>query len=174
MFTSRTFVVFLIPIIILGLAIWFVATADIDRGDVEVAGALVGRAEMELSVTSSYLAERGGARRLAVEIKCRNVGSYEAHMHPKNFKLVLAKSDDPAGSVSPRSVFNPMQYTSTSAETPNSVSLIRPGTSRSIALVFYGETMPRGDEWEDHLLSLEYYDEAAPLMLSKLLNPTEE
>jgi hypothetical protein len=67
-----------------------------------------------------------------------------------------------------------MSHTSTCEEAPDSVSRIPPNAVRSLTMAFYGETLPRGDEWDDYLLSLEYYDPAASIMLSRLLNPTEE
>jgi hypothetical protein len=174
LFTSKTFIVFLIPFVLLGMVIWFVATTDIDRGNVRVAGALVSPADVELSVTSSYLTEEGGARKLIVEMEGKNVGSVDVNLNPKNFQLVLANNENPNNPVAPRSVYNPMSHTSTCEEAPDSVSRIPPNAVRSLTVVFYGETLPSGDEWGGYLLSLEYYDPAASIMLSKLLKPTEE
>jgi len=174
LFTSKTFIIFLIPLVILGMFIWFLATTDIDRDNVRVAGALVSNSDVELSVTSCSLIESEGARKLAVEMEGRNVGSVDVNLNPSNFKLVLAKSEIAGGLDSPHSIYNPMNYTSTCEMALDSVSRIPPGAVRSVRLVFWGETMPSGGEWDEHVLSLEYYDERATLMVSKLLKPSEE
>ncbi len=174
MLTRKMFFTFIIPIVLLGLFILYLAAADIDSGDVRVAGALLSPADVELSVNSSYLTSESGTRKLVVEMEGKNVGSVDVNLNPKNFQLVLASSRNPADSVAPRSVYNPVSHTSTCEEAPDSVSRIPPNAVRSLTVVFYGETLPSGDEWGGYLLSLEYYDPAASIMLSKLLNPTEE
>lgn len=174
MFSSKTFIVFLIPLALFGLFVWFVAGVEIDRGDVRVAGALVSPAEMELSVTSSYLDESSGTRKLFVEMEGRNTSSVSVNLNPNDFQLVLASNANPTGSVARQSIFNPMRYTSTCEQALASVSVIPPAAVRSITLVFWGETLPRGDEWDDYHLSLEYYDPATSVMLSTLLSPSEE
>ena len=174
MFTSKTFIIFLIPLALFGMFIWFVATTNIDRDDVRVGGALVSQADVELSVTSCSMIESEGARKLVVEMEGRNEGSVDINLNPKYFKLVLMNNETLDGLAAPKSVFNPMRYTSTCEKALNSVSRIPPDAVRSVTLVFWGETMPSGDEWDEHLLSLEYYDEGAGLMVSRLLNPAEE
>ena len=172
MFTSRTFIIFLIPIIILGLGLWFMASLDVDSSNVQVAGALVGSAEVELSVNDCYLTEADGMRKLIVEMEGKNAGSSNVSLNPAKFQLVLGESENPVHAK--RIVYNPMRYTSACEEAPASVSSIPPDAVRSVTLVFWGENLPRGDEWEDHLLSLEYYDPTTSLMMSKLINPSEE
>ena len=174
MITSRTFIIFLIPLIILGMFVWLVATVDIDRGDVRVAGALVGPAGVELSVNSSYLAEIDGVRKLFVEMEGRNTSSTNVNLNPKEFQLVLVGNEDPTGSATRQIVYNPMRYTSTCEQALASVSAIPPEAVRSITLVFWGETLPQGDEWGDYHLSLEYYDAKTHFMISKLISPSEE
>ncbi|RJP29309.1 MAG: hypothetical protein C4536_11570 [Actinobacteria bacterium] len=174
MFTSRTFIIFLIPVVFLGLLLWFVASIDLDGSDVKVAGALTTPTRVELSVNSSHLTSQNGMRKLVVEMAGRNTSSIDVNLNPGNFQLILAASDNPTGSISTRRVFNPMNYTSKCDEAPASLSRIPVDAVRSVTLVFYGETLPSGDEWDDYLLSLEYYDTATPIMLSTLLNPTEE
>ncbi len=172
MFTSRTFIIFLIPLIILGLGLWFVASLDTDSGNVQVAGALVGSTDVELSVNNCYLTEADGTRKLVVEMEGKNAGSLNVSLNPGKFQLVLGKSENPMHAK--RVVYNPIRYTSVCEDAPASVSSIPPDAIRSVTLVFWGENLPRGDEWEDHLLSLEYYDPSTSLMVSKLINPSEE
>lgn len=174
MFTSRTFVAFLIPIAILGLFIWFAATLEIDRSDVQVAGTLVSSVDVEVSVNSSRLVTESGTRKLIVEMDSRNDSSMSVNLNPKNFQLILMPNENPTGAGATERVFIPMRYTSTCEEAPASVSIIPVGAVRSVTLVFYGEALPSGDEWEDYHLSLEYYDPFTPLMLSNLLSPVEE
>lgn len=173
MFTSRTFIIFLIPLVIFGLFLWFAATLDIDSGDVRVGGALVGPVDMELSVTSSRLEENNGARKLIVEMEGKNSSAVNLDLNPKDFQLVLVSNENSAGSAR-QSIYNPMHYTSICEEAPASVSSIPPDAVRSMTLIFWGENLPRGDEWEDYHLSLEYYDTSNQIMISKLINPTEE
>ena len=174
MFTSRTFIVFLIPIAILALFVWFATTLEVNRSDVQVAGALVSSVDVEVSVNSSRLTSESGTRKLIVEMDGRNESSKNVNLNPKNFQLVLMPNDNPTGTGVPQRVYIPMRYTSTCEEAPASLSFIPSGAVRSVTLVFYGETLPSGDAWEDYHLSLEYYDPITPLMLSNLLNPTEE
>jgi hypothetical protein len=172
LYTSRTFIIFLIPLIILGLGLWFVASLDVNSGDVQVAGALIRSTEVEMSVNDCYLTETDGTRKLVVEMEGKNTGFSNINLNPGKFQLVLAKSENPVQSQ--RIVYNPMRYTSTCEDAPASVSSIPPDAVRSVTLVFWGENLPRGDEWEDHLLSLEYLDPSTSLMVSKLINPSEE
>lgn len=143
-----------------------------DNSSVRVAGALIGTAEVEISVNDCYLTEANGTRKLVVEMEGRNVCTTNVNLNPSKFQLVLSDSENPTGSR--RSVFNPMRYTSVCEDAPASLAAIPPDAVRSVTLVFWGESLPSGDEWEDFLLSLEYYDPTTPLMISKLLNPSEE
>jgi len=173
LFTSKTFIIFLIPVAILGLFIWFVASTEINRGNVQVAGTLVSSADVEVSVNSSRITSEDGTRKLIVEMDSRNDSSTNVNLNPKNFQLILVPSENPTGGAQQR-VFIPMRYASTCEEAPTSVSSIPVGAVRSVTLVFYGETLPSGDDWDGYHLSLEYYDPTTPLMLSNLLSPTEE
>ncbi len=163
--------VFLIPLAFLGLFIWLAASVDMDRGSVKVAGALVGAVGVDLSVTSSYLSGSGGARRLFVEMEGRNESGGIVNLVPHEFKLVLAGNNRPAGN---HIVYHPLRYTSCCEQAPASVSSIPTGAVRSITLVFWGENLPRGAEWGDYHLSLEYYDLSSNFMVSKLISPTED
>ncbi len=174
MFTSRTFVIFLIPMAIFGLFLWFAATLDIDSGDVRVAGTLISPTDMELSVTSSQLTESNGSRKLVVEMESRNNSSTNINLDPKGFQLILASNENPAASSVRHSIYNPMHYSSVCDQAPNSLSSIPPDAVRSMTLIFWGENLPRGDEWEDYHLSLEYYDTSNQIMISKLIKPSQE
>lgn len=173
LFPSRFLIALLIPVIVFSLGVWFLLSNEIDRNEVRVAGTLVGAAEVELYVQGCSVAEKQGTRRLTVTMEARNIGDAEVNLNPGGFQLLLARKSDPATRAT-RSVFNPMHFTSSSEDAPDSVSRIPPAATRRITLVFWGQTLPRGDEWEEHFLSLEYYDPATPLMLSKILNPVEE
>ncbi|MEW6555128.1 MAG: hypothetical protein AB1384_12685 [Actinomycetota bacterium] len=174
MFTSRTFLIFMIPLVIFGLFLWFITSLDLDRSNVKVGGALVGADDMEISVLSSRLEESNGARRLIVEMEGRNTSPANLDLNPKGFKLVLASNEDPANPTARQSIYNPMNYSSVCEQAPASVSSIPPNAVRSMTLVFWGENLPRGDEWDDYHLSLEYYDVPSHIMISRLINPTEE
>ena len=174
MFTSRTLIALIIPLVLIGLFFWFLATVDINRNDVRVAGALVGPVEMDLTVTSSYLDDSSGARKLYVEMEGRNNSPQNISLNPAEFQLVLASNEDPYGSTGRHSVFNPMRYTSTCEQAPGSVSSVPPDAIRNVTLVFWGETLRSGEEWDDYYLSLEYYDIGTQLVVSKLIRPAEE
>jgi hypothetical protein len=172
LFSSRFFVGLLIPAIIIGFAIWFVATADLDRGNVKVAGALVGAPDVRFSVVECKMAESGGVRKVLVKVEALNRCPRVVDIHPREFHLILAERDNLA-SLERQRVFIPMQYRSVCPEAPLSAGGIPPSSTRTVDLVFWGETLPRGGEWSDYLLSLEYYDAGTPLMFSKILNPNE-
>lgn len=174
MFSSRLFLGLLIPLIILGFGIWFAASADIDPGSVRVAGALVSAADVELSVKNAYITEGEGVRKLVVELDARNVSGIAVNLNPGKFELVLSKRASSADSTLPRGIFQPMSYSSTCDQAPNSMTVTPPNAVRSLTLRFWGATLPRGDEWKDYYLSLEYYDPATPLMISKPVNPEEK
>ncbi len=174
LFTSRTFIIFLIPLVIVGMFLWFLATTEIDRSNVEVGGVLVSPVEVELSINSSRITHESGTRKLIVEMEGKNVCSVDAYLNPNNFQLLLVENVNPTASLPPRRVYNPMNYTTDCDEAPASLSRIPAGAVRSVTLVFYAETLPRGEDWDDFHLSLEYYDPTTPLMLSTLLNPAEE
>jgi hypothetical protein len=168
----KLFYTFVIPIVLIGLLILFVATLDVESSDVRVAGALIGPEEFEMYVNDCYFAEIESTRQLFIEMEGRNFSASEVNLNPGKFQLVLSKSNNPAGTLT--MVYNPMRYTSICEDAPASESMIPPDSVRSVTLVFYGETLPSGDEWDDYLLSLEYYDPSASLMMSKLINPSEE
>ncbi|MBN2028098.1 MAG: hypothetical protein JW854_15220 [Actinobacteria bacterium] len=174
MLTSRTFIIFLIPVAILGLFIWFATTLEVDRSNVQVAGTLVSSIDVEVSVNSSRLTSESGTRKLIVEMDSQNDSSTCVNLNPNKFHLVLVPNENPTGSGAAEQVFIPMRYTSSCEEAPASLSAIPVGAVRSVTLVFYGEALPSGEEWDDYHLSLEYYDPSTPLMLSNLLSPTEE
>jgi hypothetical protein len=164
----------MIPLAIFGLFLWFIASLDLDRSNVRVGGALVGSEDVELSVTSSRLEEGDGARKLIVEMEGRNTSRTSLDLNPREFQLVLASNEDPASSTGQQSVYNPMHYSSACEQAPASVSSIPPDAVRSMTLVFWGENLPRGDEWGEYHLSLEYYDASNQIMISRLISPTEE
>jgi len=174
LFSSKTFIIFLIPLLIFGLFLWFLATTDIDSNNVRVAGTMIGETDVELSVTSSQMTESNGARKLVVEMESKNNSSGNVSLNPKGFQLVLASNENPAGTSARQSIYNPMHYSSVCEQAPASVSSIPPDAVRSMTLIFWGENLPRGDEWEDYHLSLEYYDTANQIMISKLISPSEE
>ncbi|NPV58791.1 MAG: hypothetical protein HPY75_03895 [Actinobacteria bacterium] len=172
MFSSRLFIGLLIPIIILGFAVWFALSADLDRSDVKVAGAYVGAPDIRLSVNGCEISEEGGARKVLVEVEAVNRDSRTIDLHPREFHLVLASKENPAA-LSTQRTFSPMQFRSFCAEAPLSASAIPPSSTRTVELVFWGGTVPRGGEWDDYVLSLEYIDATLPLMFSKIVNPVE-
>jgi hypothetical protein len=174
LFTSRTLIALLIPLVLIGLFFWFLAAVDINRDDVKVAGALVSPVEMDLTVTSTYLDDSSGVRKLFVEMEGRNNSSQDVNLNPAEFQLVLASNEDPSGSMGRHSIFNPMRYTSTCEQAPDSVSSVPPDAIRNVTLVFWGESLPNGEEWDDYFLSLEYYDIGTQLVISKLIRPAEE
>ncbi len=172
MFSSRFFVGLLIPAIILGFAVWFVFAADIDRGDVKVAGALVGAPDVRFTVDGCTVTEAGGTRSLLVKLEAFNRSTRTVELYPRDFHLVLVRKKDPAALERQRT-FTPMQYRSSCPDAPLSTTAIPPSSTRSVELVFWGGNMPRGGEWDEHVLSLEYYDAVTPLLFSKVLTPKE-
>ena len=171
MHVSRFFIILLIPIIILALGIWFASTNELDRGSVQVAGAMMGAVEVDLTVKDCYMDEGGDARALVVEIEVRNTGVSNVSVNPLDFQLVLFKNEQVASSTAFKSVYRPISYASTCAEAPGTTARIPPDAVRSISLRFWGGSMPRGEGWKDYSASLEYYDPSAPLLLSKPVNP---
>lgn len=171
MFASRFFIGLLIPIILIGLLIWFASSLNVNSSDVRVAGAMVSAARVDVSVADSYITEEGRSRKLVVEIDARNVGGANVDISPHDFRLVLAGNENLAWATAPKGVFPPMSYTSTCEAAPGSTELIPPGATRHYSISFWGGSLPRGGEWGDYYLNLEYYDPALPLMLSKPLNP---
>ena len=172
MFSSRFFVGLLIPLIILGFALWFVTSADLDRGDVKVAGALVGAPDVRFTAVECRVTEEGGTRKVLVRVEALNRSDRAVDIYPREFHLVLAGRENPDAPAQQR-VFVPMQYRSACPDAPLSQTAVPPSSARSMELVFWGGTMPRGGEWDEHILSLEYIDAAAPLMFSKILTPSE-
>ena len=174
MFSSRLFLGLLIPLIILGFGIWFAASADIDRGSVRVAGALVSAADVELSVKKACITEEEGVRKLVLEFDVRNICGIDVNLNPRNFQLLLIDKTRPASMTAQRGTFQPMHFTSVCDAAPNDIAKTPPNAVRSFTLRYWGATLPHGDEWKDYLLSLEYYDPATPLMISKPINPEEK
>jgi hypothetical protein len=161
----------LIILIILGLGIWVNASIDADPSNVQVAGAVIGASEVDFVVSDCYMTEEESGRHLVVEFEAQNGGDSDVDLDPGEFKLVLVKSENPTLTAGSKSIFKPRHYTSTCEEAAGSVSRIPPGSARSISLYYYGGNLPEGDEWNEHYLSLEYYDPFTPIMLSKTLNP---
>ncbi|MBC7253198.1 MAG: hypothetical protein H5T72_04425 [Actinobacteria bacterium] len=170
MFPSRLLIAFLIPLIILGLGIWFTVNAEINRGSVRVAGALVGKADVELTVKDCRLEEEG-TRTLVVAAEALNRDSADVSLDPNLFQAVVAPSSSPLGDALQHYIYHPMRFQSRCPQAPESHSRIPPGAVRSFTLYFWAENLPRGEEWKDYYLSLEYYDPAQSLMFSKLLQP---
>lgn len=171
MFSSRLLVGLLIIFVILGFGLWVNATADVDTGSVQVAGAVISSPDVDLSVANCYLTEEESGRHLVVEFEASNASDSDVELDPREFKLILVESENPTLTAGSKSFLKPRRFTSTCEEAATSLSTIPPGSVRSISLSFYGGTLPQGDEWDDHYLSLEYYDPATPIMLSKTLNP---
>lgn len=172
MFSSRFFVGLLIPVIILGFALWFALSADLDRNDVKVAGALVGAPDVRFTVGECAVAESGGTRKVLVKVEAQNSDDRAVELNPGDFHLVLVSRESPAALASQRT-FTPMQYRSSCPDAPMSATLLPPSSTRNVELVFWGGSMPRGEEWNGYFLSLEYMDAVTPLMFSKVLVPTE-
>ena len=171
MFSSRLLVGLLIILIILGLGIWANASIDVDPSNVQVAGAVIGSTDVEFLIANCYLTEEESGRHLVVELEAQNGGDSDVDLDPGEFKLVLVKSENPTVTAGSKSIFKPRRFTSTCEEAVASNSRIPPGSARSISLYYYGGSLPEGDEWNEHYLSLEYYDPFTPIMLSKTLNP---
>lgn len=172
LFPSRLLIAFLIPLVILGLGIWFTVNTEINRGSVRVAGALVGKADVELTVKDCHLEEEF-ARTLVVVAEALNRDSVDVSLSPNLFQAVLVPSSSPLGDEIQHYIYRPLRFQSLCPQAPESFSRIPPGAVRSFTLYFWAENLPRGEEWRDYYLSLEYYDPAQSLMLSKLLNPAE-
>ena len=173
MFSSRMLIALLIPVIILGLAAWLTATTGTYRSEVKVAGELVGKTNVNLTVKDCYLSDKQGTRTLTLALEARNVDEFDVSLNPLLFQLVLARNDDPLASAPHKGIYQPLRFSSTCPEAPESVSRIPPSATRFIALTFWGENLPGGNEWGDYILSLEYYDPSNSVMLSKLINPSE-
>jgi hypothetical protein len=174
LFSSRLFVGLLIPLIILGLGIWVVVSIEVDRSDVRVAGALIGAPDVELTVTDCYLLENQAPRKLVVVVDARNQGDTDVSLSPFTFQMVLARKSDPTASLQQESIFQPLSYRSRCDAALNNVSSIPPDALRTYTLTFWGETLPRGDDWDDYYINLEGYDTASSMAFSKPLNPEEK
>ncbi len=174
MFSSRMFIALLIPLIILALGAWLSVVNEADRSDVKVAGALVGKADVEFNVRECRLEEKGGSRTLLIDLEVRNVGETEVNVNPLLFQVALSSNSDPLAASSPNAVYQPMSFTSTCPEAPGSVSLVPASATRHISLSFWGQNLPRGREWDDYLASLDYYDPANTLILSTAIRPEEK
>jgi hypothetical protein len=173
LFPSRLLIALVIPLAILGLGIWFTASAEINRGSVRVAGVLVGQPDVELTVQECYLSEGGNGRVLTVSMEAHNRGNSDVNMDPRSFHLVLTQVEDPLGNRFPPRTFTPMRCQSSCNRAPNSLALIPADARRSYTLTFWANNLPRGEEWNEYYLSLEYYDPSSALLLSKLLRPEE-
>jgi len=171
LFSSRLLVGLLIIFIILGLGIWVNASIDVDPSNVQVAGAVIGSTDVEFLIANCYLTEEESGRHLVVELEAKNDSGSDVDLDPREFKLVLVKSETPTITAGSKNVYKPRRFTSTCEEAAASNSRIPPGSARSISLYYYGGSLPEGDEWNEHYLSLEYYDPFTPIMLSKTLNP---
>ena len=171
MFSSRLLVGLLIILVILGLGLWVSASTDINPSSVQVAGAFISSTEIDLIVANCYMTEEESGKHLLVELEAINTGDSQVELNPHEFKLILTKTETPTLTTGSKSTFKPRRVTSTCEEAAASLSSIPPGSVRAISLYYYGGSLPQGDEWNDHYLSLEYYDPATPIMLSKTLNP---
>lgn len=168
---AKVFITLLFPLIILAFGIWFCVTSDIERGNVRVAGAMLGTVDADFTVKCCRLQEGEGARRLVVELDVINEGSEKFSVNPFEFQLVLGRREQVAGGGLSMRTFRPIRCASASAPVPDDISVIQPNTARSYSLYFWGESLPTGEEWNDCYLSLEYYDPAIPILLSKPLRP---
>lgn len=173
MFPSRLLIALIIPLVILGLGIWFTASTEINRYSVRVAGALVGQPDVELTIQECYLSEEGAGRVLTVSMEAHNRGDSDVGMDPRSFLLLLTQVEDPLGNRIPPRNFTPMRYQSSCDQAPNSLALIPADARRSYTLAFWANNLPRGEEWNYYYLSLEYYDPSSAILMSKLLNPEE-
>jgi hypothetical protein len=174
MFSSRMLIALLIPVIILGFAAWLSATTEVNRSEVRVAGELLGGVDVGLEVRDCAFAEERGTRVLSLAVEARNAGERDVSLNPLLFQLVLAREGDTLSASSLKGVYQPMRFASTCPEAPESVSRIPPSATRHITLTFWGGNLPRGDEWDEYLLSLEYYDPSNSTVLSRLVNPPRE
>lgn len=173
MFSSRLLVALLIPAIILGFAAWLSSTTELNRSEVRVAGELLAGADVGLEVKDCSFSEEQGARVLSVAVDARNVGERDVNLNPLLFQLTLVRGSDLVNAASQRGVYQPLRFTSTCPEAPESVSRIPPSATRSMTLYFWGGNLPSGNEWDEYLLSLEYYDPANSIVLSRLINTPE-
>jgi len=173
MLISKLLVILLIPLVILSLGLWLFSVSEANRTRVEVAGALLGFADVEASVTECYLHVNEGARVLTVTLEARNRGEMEVSINPYLFQIVLAKRTELPEVSSLQTYFKPMRFTTLCPEAEQSISRIPPGATRTITFQFLAQNMPRGDDWDNYVLSLEYYDPDSEMALSKLLIPEE-
>lgn len=173
MFPSRFFIYLIIPIVIIGLALWLFVTVDVDRSNVEVAGALVGASDVELTVNQSYFVQEESGRKLVVEMAARNICRQDVNLDPRRFQLVVASSKDPTNPARQTNIYMPMHTSSECDASPASLTHIPPDAVRLITLRFWAENVPEAEELEKYFLSLEYYDPSTPLMISKTINPCE-
>lgn len=170
---SKLLVILLIPLVILGLGTWLFSVAEVNRNRVEVAGAVLGFADVDFTVRECFVEEHNGARVLTVTVDARNRGQTEVSVNPYLFQLVLAKRGDILGSASLQTYFKPMRFNTSCPEAERSVSGIPPSATRTTTFQFMAQNMPRGKDWDQYVLSLEYYDPDSELALSKLLVPEE-
>lgn len=168
---TRFFVVLLLPVIFLGCTLFFIGMNNTDRGDVRVAGALVGAEKVDATVKRCAIIDDQGNRRLLVELDVVNGGVMTITLKPSEFLAVLAWKDRPLDSNGQAGIFQPLSWTSTCEAALNSQSAIPPDATRSYCLYYWARTLPLGDEWNDYFMTLECYGATGSLLLSAQLNP---
>lgn len=174
MFSSRLFVGLIIPLVILGLGIWLFATADVNVGNVRVAGRLVSAPDIEFTVKECYVETgRAGRRNLVVELEADNKSSRYVEIDPYEFQVILVPAEDPLTTSTGNYTYPPLYAASCCKEVPGDMRTIPPGAVRRVTLRYWGENLPRGEDWKLYYLSLEYYDPDTPIILSKVINPEE-
>lgn len=168
---AKFFIVMLIPVIILAFGVWFSVSTDLERGSVQVAGAMLSPADISLTVTRCYVEEEGDGRRLVVELEARNGGGIDVNVHPPRFQLIMVHSENIAQVSDVRSIFQPIRFSSDCAEAPGDAARIPPGSVRRFSLRFWGGSLPSEEQRGEYFFSLEYYDAAEGIVLSKSLRP---
>jgi hypothetical protein len=171
LFTSRLFIGLMIPLILLGLLIWFAVSIDVNRNSVKVAGAIIGAADVDVVVKKCFFTEDASPRKLVLELEARNNSGTVVRLSPLTFQVVLSRKENPTSPTALEMSFRPMNYSSTCDAAPGSLSSIPSHALRSYSLTFWGDNMPRGEEWDKYFLHLEGNDEEAGFFLSKPLNP---
>ncbi len=173
MISYRIFVFLVIPVILLSFFFWFYAIARQELKEAQVAGEIVGSSNIKILINDCHMAYEGGSRVLVVGLTAENQMSFPLDLRPYDFHIYKVHKDDPTGRAVNRMSFAPISYQSYSDSAPGSVSYLPPGAKRNITLRFWGENMPRGDEWNEYIFSLEYYDTVYSIFISLILNPRE-
>ncbi len=174
MISYRIFVFLVIPIILLSFFFWFYAVARQELKEAQVAGEIVGSSNVKVLIDDCYISNEGGSRALVINLTAENQMSYPLDLRPYDFHVYKVRKEDPTGRARNRMAFAPISYQSYSDSAPGSVSYLPPNSKRNIVLRFWGDNMPRGEEWNDYIISLEYYDTSYSIFLSLILNPREE